>query len=254
MPKTYDAALETLFRAPHGEFVAERSRLAAELTKDGKASDGKKLEKIRRPSITAWAVNQLWWNERATFNELLRTAERLRDADLSAQAAHRKALAALRERAAETLSGAGHAATEGTLRRVTTTLGALAAIGGFQPDAPGTLRFDRDPPGFGAVNPRALEKLAGKPRPAAATSKPKDVGPSKAELAAEKRRLEREKAVRQAERERVDSSIRTTRAALEKQELELAELRSEVEQRSRVIAESKQKLKDLEKRRRALGD
>ena len=36
MANPYDAALEALFRAPHGEFVAERSRLAAELTKAGK--------------------------------------------------------------------------------------------------------------------------------------------------------------------------------------------------------------------------
>lgn len=254
MPTTYDAALETLFRAPHDAFVAERSRLAAELTKVGKPADGKKLDKIRRPSVTAWAVNQLWWTERATFKELMRTAERLRDADLSAQPAHRKALAELRERATELLSGAGHATTEGTLRRVTTTLAALAATGSFEPDAPGTLRFDRDPPGFGAVNPEALAKLASKPRAKATADKAKDAGPSKAELAAERRRLESEKAARKAERERVDSSIRTTRAALDKQELELAELRAEVEQRARSVAESKQRLRDLEKRRRALGD
>jgi hypothetical protein len=254
MPKTYDAALETLFRAPHDAFVTERARLAAELTQAGDAKAGKKLEKIRRPNVTAWTVNQLWWNERATFKDLLRTAERLRDADLSAQAAHRKALATLRERAAKVLSDAGHAATEGTLRRVTTTLSALAAAGGFQPDAPGTLRFDRDPLGFGAVNAQALAKLASKPRAAPKSASSKQDGPSKSELAAERRRAERENAVRRAERERVDSSIRTTRSALEKQELELAALRDEVEQHSRRIAEGKQKLRELEKRRRTLGD
>jgi hypothetical protein len=254
MPKTYDAALEMLFRAPHRDFVAERTRLAAELTKGGDAAAGKKLEKIRRPGITAWAVNQLWWNERATFKDLLRTAERLRDADLTATAAHKKALSALREHAAALLTSAGHAATEGTLRRVTTTLSALAATGGFQPDAPGTLRFDRDPPGFGALNPGALEKLASRPPTKAAPSKPKDAAPSKAEVAAERRRAEREQAVRRREQERVDSSIRTTRAALDKQELELAALRTEIDERSRTIAETKHKLRDLEKRRRSLGE
>lgn len=251
----YDAALEALFRAPHASFVAERTRLAAELTKGGDAASGKKLDKTRRPSVTAWAVNQLWWRERATFKDFLRAAERLRDADLSATDAHRKAQAKLRERAATLLAEAGHAATEGTLRRVTTTLGALAAVGGFEPDAPGTLRFDRDPPGFGAVNPRALAKLASRPKPnASPPQKKKDEGPSKAEVAAEKRRLEREQAVRRAERERVDSSIRTARAALDKQELELGALRNEAEQRARTISETKQKLRDLEKRRRTLGD
>jgi chromosome segregation ATPase len=137
---------------------------------------------------------------------------------------------------------------------VTTTLSALAATGGFAPDAPGTLRFDRDPPGFGAVNPRALEKLASRPRPKALPSKTKDAGPSKAELAAERRRLEREQAVRRGEQERLDASIRTTRATLERQELDLAARRTEVEQCSRTLAETKQKLRELEKRRRALGE
>jgi hypothetical protein len=254
MAKTYDAALEALFRAPHGAFVAERARLATELTKGGDQAAAKKLEKIRRPGITAWAVNQLWWNERATFRDLLRTAERLRDADLSAAAAHKKALSSLRERASALLTDAGHAATEATLRRVTTTLSALAATGGFQPDAPGTLRFDRDPPGFGALNPAVLEKLASRPRAKSTPSKTKEAAPSKAELAAERRRSEREQAVRRAERERVDSSIRTTRAAIDKQELELAALRSEIDERSLTIAEAKQKLRDLEKRRRSIGE
>jgi hypothetical protein len=182
----------------------------------------------------------------------LRSAERLRDADLSATAAHRKALGSLRERAASLLSGAGHAATEASLRRVTTTLAALAATGGFEPDDPGTLRFDRDPPGFGSVNPRALAKLGNRPEPRSSPSKPREAGPSKAELAAEKRRAQREQAVRRAERERVDSSIRTVRAGLEKQELEQTTLRAEVEQRSRTIAETKRTLRELEKRRRSL--
>jgi hypothetical protein len=254
VPKSYSAALEALFRAPHADFVGERTRLSAELTKGGDASGGKKLAKVRRPSITAWAVNQLWWSERDTFKDFLRSAERLRDADLSATQGHRKAQSKLRERAAALLAGAGHATTEGTLRRVTATLGALAATGGFAPDEPGALRFDRDPPGFGAVNPRALEKLARRPQPKAAAPKKKDAGPTKAELSAEKRRREREQAVRKAERERVDASLRTARAALSKQELELQALRAEVEQRSRTIGETKQKLRDLEKRRRTLGD
>jgi hypothetical protein len=254
MPTGYAAALEALFRAPHGDFVGERARLAAELTKAGDAAGGKKLAKVRRPSITAWAVNQLWWSERATFKDFLRSAERLRDADLSATDAHRKAQSKLRERATALLAGAGHAATEGTLRRVTATLSALAATGSFAPDEPGTLRFDRDPPGFGAVNPRALEKLARRPQPKASAAKTKDAGPTKTELAAEKRRLERDLAVQKAERDRVDASVRTTRATLDKQELELRALRTEVEERSRTLGETKQKLRDLEKRRRTLGD
>jgi t-SNARE complex subunit (syntaxin) len=60
--------------------------------------------------------------------------------------------------------------------------------------------------------------------------------------------------VRRGEQERLDASIRTTRATLERQELDLAARRTEVEQCSRTLAETKQKLRELEKRRRALGE
>src|SRR5205085_6434228 len=64
---------------------------------------------------------------------------------------HRDALAKLRSRAAAMLSDAGHPATESTLRRVTQTLSAIAASATWEPDAPGTLSADRDPPGFDAA-------------------------------------------------------------------------------------------------------
>ncbi len=57
----------------------------------------------------------------------------------------REALATLRGRAATLLTESGHGATESTLRKVTTTLSALAANGGFDPDPPGALGADREP-------------------------------------------------------------------------------------------------------------
>src|SRR5690349_11903296 len=82
---------------------------------------------------------------------MFESAERLRAGQLDATAAHRDAIAALRARTAEIAEDAGHPANEATLRRVTTTLAALAAAGGFDPDPPGALTADRDPPGFAGV-------------------------------------------------------------------------------------------------------
>jgi hypothetical protein len=148
---TFDDALALLFRAPHADFVTERKRLAAELKASGDKDGAAKLGKLARPPISAWAVNQLWWQARAEFEALLATARKVREGDFAATGAHKAALAALRSRAVELLAGAGNAAAEATVRKVETSLSAIAANGGFAPDADGALMEDRDPPGFASL-------------------------------------------------------------------------------------------------------
>jgi hypothetical protein len=137
-----------LYRAPFDEFVATRDKLTGELKARGDKAAASALAKRKRPSISAWAVNQLWWHARADVETLFAIAERVRNGDLAASAAHRDALAKLRTRAAALLGGSP---AESVLRRVATTLSALAANGGFDPDLPGALVADRDPPGFEAL-------------------------------------------------------------------------------------------------------
>lgn len=137
-------AVAELYQVPLDQFVAERKRLA-------KDAGDKSLLKRRRPTISAWVVNQLWWHARDAFDRMTETAEKIRKGDVSADKAHRDAIAKLRARAAAILKDAGHAATEGVLRRVTTTLSAIAAAGDWQGHEPGALADDLDPPGFGAV-------------------------------------------------------------------------------------------------------
>jgi hypothetical protein len=148
MAADYDAALEELYQAPHASFVDERKRLAAELKAAGDKTAAATLAKRARPTISAWVVNQLWWHARDAFESLLASAARLRDGDLGANTEHRESLTKLRTRAAAMLGDAGHGATESTLRRVHQTIAAIAATGTWEPEAPGTLTADRDPPGF----------------------------------------------------------------------------------------------------------
>jgi hypothetical protein len=150
MITSYEAAVETLYRGPLDAFVGERKRLAAELKGGGDKEGAARLGRLGRPSISAWATNQLWWHEREAFERLLATAKRLKKGEHEAGAEHQRALFALRELAAARLVRSGHAAPESTLRRVTTTLSALAVAGGFDPDPPGALVADRGPPGFEA--------------------------------------------------------------------------------------------------------
>src|SRR5215468_1639469 len=139
----YEDAVETLFQAPHEQFVAERKRLAGELKAAGDKDGAARLAKLTRPPVSAWVVDQLWWRARVEFVALFDTAERVRRGDFGASAAHRDAVAQLRARAAQILGDAHHVANETTLRRVTQTLSALAAAGDWTPDPPGALTADR---------------------------------------------------------------------------------------------------------------
>ena len=281
MSARYEDAVTELYRAPHAAFVTERKRLAGELKAAGDKDGAAKLAKLTRPPVSAWTVNQLWWHDRDAFKAMLATAERLREGELGAGPAHRDAIAKLRARAAAILEGDGHAASEATLRRVTTTLSAIAAAGGFEPDPPGALTEDRDPPGFETMGLAA--EAAPRPAPAKPPAKAKaandngesdDEEPSAAELrrqaaeekrrhsaeeaqrraevAAEQRRLEQAAARRKAERERVQAALRTAVGEVHRLERDVEKLRTSVTaaeerlERARTIAaELEAKLAEL---------
>jgi hypothetical protein len=260
MASSYDEAVAALYQAPHGEFVNERKRLAGELKTAGDKAGATKLGKLARPPISAWTVNQLWWQARDEFDALFESAEKLRGGDLGATGEHRDAIAKLRTRAQTILAAAEHAATESTLRRVTTTLAALAASGGFDPDPEGALPADRDPPGFEAVGISAPEmvqrhiKKDDAPRPdkpdkpdtsardqAAAEEKRQN-----AEAAAERRKQEAAEAKRLAELRGVESELSGARSEVDRKQRELDRLRKAVEQAEGTLAKSQAIVDELE--------
>jgi hypothetical protein len=244
--------VQELYRAPLDEFVAERKRLAAELKRGGDAEAAKELLARKRPTMSAWVVNQLYWHARDAFDDMLKTAERLRKGDLKASADHREAIATLRRRAAAILTDAGHSATEATLRRVTTTLSALAATGGFDPDLPGTLAEDRDPPGFEAVGipSEPFVRAAPEPKHAAATHHPKDeLAAARAKLAAEqaeKKRAEDEKKRIAVERHRLEVAIRTAKSDLIDREVDVKRIGKQLDHAQKAVDKQQALVDDLE--------
>lgn len=262
MANGYDAAVAALYQAPHAAFVDERKRLAAELKVAGDKDGAARLAKLGRPSIAAWAVNQLWWHARDAFDALLAAAARLRDGDLGATGAHRDALAKLRARATAMLADAGHGTTESTLRRVTQTLSAVAAIGSFAPDPPGALAADRDPPGFEAVGivPAAASPASPASPDAAPTAKPSALDALAArkkrqaadEAEATRRRLEELRAKRAAERTRLEAALRTARGDVATRERDATRLRTQLVDVEHAIESAKEIVADLEARLAAL--
>jgi hypothetical protein len=163
-----DQEVDRLFGLGPEVFVAARTEAARRLKKAGDAGAAARITALRRPPLSAWAVNQLARARGPEVEGLLEAGERLRAADRAALAgegaaelrtaarAEREAVAGLVAAAAEVLESTGHPATEATRDRVAATLHAAAA----DPDAAelvrrGRLTHDLDPAGFGT--PDALD-------------------------------------------------------------------------------------------------
>lgn len=237
---TPDEALEALYRAPLARFVAERGRLVAELRAAGDRAAAAAIAKRRRPTTSAWAVNQLYWHARDLFDLLLAAAARLRTGDREATRDHREALGTLRKRAATILEAAGHPPTEATLRRVTTTLSALAVGNGFAPDPPGALVADREAPGFdaftapdGATMPRRLTVVRPLPRADAGAA------PRQAADAEARRRRDAERARRATERQRLEVKLRGARAELVARERTLTTVQRELAEAEAAVGQAR---------------
>jgi hypothetical protein len=155
--------VDALFKLPSTEFTAARNALAAKLKKSGNAEEAERVKALTRPPVSAWTVNQLYWRHRKPFERLMAAGERFKQAQAAQLAgksgdirapleARREALAELSRLAAGLLEAAGHQPSPDTMRRVNTTLEALATYGSH-PEAPqaGRLTDDVDPPGFEAL-------------------------------------------------------------------------------------------------------
>ena len=165
--------VDALYQGSLSGFVKRRNALAKQLREQGDKAAAQSVKALQKPSLGAWAVNQLWWSQPEPFEELLSAGARLRallqsgDGDAheraAAAAARKRALQALVRAAEGLLQEHGHAASAAVMRRITTSLEALAARGHADIDPPpGQLSADLEPPGFdllasmGEVNPFAM--------------------------------------------------------------------------------------------------
>jgi hypothetical protein len=158
-------AVAGLYRLPLAEFVAGRDQLARQLRAAGDREAARRVAALRRPSISAWAANQLAKAAPNAMAELLEVGAALRQAQQDALAGQpgaarrlrsssaqlRAAISRLTQRAETLLGRAGHAASDATLGRLAATLQAAATA-----DPPtraalaeGRLAGDLDPAGFG---------------------------------------------------------------------------------------------------------
>ena len=174
--------IDDLFRLPLADFTSARNALAARLKKEGRQNEAERVKLLGKPSVSAWTVNQLYWEHRDAFDQLIATGKRLRPAQSARRAgkvadmrgsldARRDALVQLSDLATELLQNAGHNPSQDTIRRVTATLEALSAYALLSDGpTPGRLVNDVDPPSFaslaslmaggGAIEPASIKSGA----------------------------------------------------------------------------------------------
>ena len=191
---------DALYGLPLDEFTAARNELARRLRREGRREQADEVAALRKPSLSAWAVNRLARDHRADVRALLEAAEAIKEGRRDGVEQLREAVDVLVRAAREVLSAAGRPPSDTVLQEVATTLRAAAAA---EPEllAAGRLTHARESSGF-------AEALAG------VSTKP----------------VSRRRDERPVVRPSVD------RAAVEKARRELAELRSTARERRREAA------------------
>lgn len=209
-----DAKIDELYRAPLGEFVAARTALAKTLSGD----EAKRVKALAKPTAVPWAVNQVYWQTRGVYDRLIKSGEKLREAQVAAlggkkadiRAAtdvHRKAIAEAVQQA-ETFAAAdgAHPAADALLR----TFEAIS-LASEPLETPGRLTRPLQPAGFEAlagvrVAPQIIKKVEAK-REEEERNKPTAAAIKKAE----------------ATRKKHEAEVRKAEAALERARFKMAE-------------------------------
>ena len=197
--------LGELFAAPPDEFVSARNALAKRLREDGRAEDGERVRKLRKPTRPAWLVNQLSHRAPDSLGSWAELVEKLRevaegsvDAEKLRRIAHEEdaALDGLVREAGELAAELRQPASEAVLAKVRETLEAAAVDGEVRSRVlAGTLEREERAAsiGFGAV-------AASKPR-ARAGSKKADEAKRRKREKAERELADAEGELAEAERE-----------------------------------------------------
>jgi hypothetical protein len=244
-----DSRIDDLYKLAPDEFVPARNALAKSLTGD----EAKAVKALTKPTVVPWTVNQLYWHDHDVYARLLKTGEKLRDAQLtalkgkssdvrSATNTHRQAVAEAVRAASELATAAGVHPDPDALARMFEAL----SVQKTPPEPHGRFTKPLQPQGFEALAGIDIKAIPRSLREAAATEAPHTTKGHKAtpaelreirkqEQEAEEAARKHAAAVKAAETRRshaktAEAKARTdwerSRTELDEAERALAELRS----------------------------
>lgn len=156
MLRTEQEALDQVFGASLEEFTAVRNDLAKKLAEAGDREGAARIKALKKPTVSAWAINRIARDHPNEMSELMAMHERVGGASGSkelraATDERRKLISKLETLAAKALNAAGHGSSGTTMQKISQSL--LAAASGEQTEVvqAGRLTRDLDVPGFGAM-------------------------------------------------------------------------------------------------------
>jgi hypothetical protein len=247
-------AIDELFQVPLNEFTAKRNALVKTL----RGADATRVRTLSKPSIAAWAVNQVYWRARPLYEAVMKSGQRLRklqiaalegkSADIrSAGDAHRRAVADAVAEAERLTSAAGSRANRDALMRTFEAL-SLAA----EPrEHPGRLSEALQPAGFEALTGVTPTVPAPQPRTERSRrpsdSQPRAVSDKRAE------RLRRRQEAAEARREaalarKLQAEIRKRQAAVERAKANEARASANWERAQQAVRDAERQLAAIKPR------
>ena len=147
-------AIDELYQQPLSDFTRARNALAKTLS----GAEAQRVRALAKPTVVAWAVNQVYWRARAAFDRVMKAGADLRKAQLaalqgkaadlrSASDAHRRAIADAVGNAERLAAGAGSKPSPDALARTFEALSLAASPA----EPPGRLTDALQPAGFEAL-------------------------------------------------------------------------------------------------------
>jgi hypothetical protein len=182
-----------LYALPLEEFTAARNELVRQLQDAGDKESAKEVRSLRKPTLAAWAVNQLARRHADELRELMDLRDRLSSGDASslraASTEQRKLVAVLTDHARKILEEGGHPSTPATLESVSKSLLAGGTEAERELILAGRLTRELAPSGFEGL----LDGAAGMPE--------EEIGEVKVDAGAARRAEELSRDAQEAERE-----------------------------------------------------
>lgn len=172
MADPVDEAADRLYGLPLDEFTAARNAAVKELRDRGLRAEADEVKALPKPSVAAWAVNQLTRRRHADLDDFLDAAAAARDAQLGGAPAEeaREAIKEMRD-ALDRLVGAardevGAKASEAVVARIRQSLEAAAVDDEAAEEIRrGRLAKELEPAGFGTLAAHAPPAGKARKRP-----------------------------------------------------------------------------------------
>ena len=214
-----DSKIDDLYQKPLEAFIESRTALAKTLS----GADAKRVRALPKPTVVAWAVNQVYWRARPVYDAVIKSGERLRKAQIaalegrnadirSASDEHRRALADAVKMAERLAGSVGSSPAADALMRTFESL----SLAKTPPEEPGRLTRPLQPAGFEALGGIALKapKVPAVPAKSAAAMRKEEAARKKEE----------------AERKKREAAVKKAEAALERARRRVAEAEAELHQ------------------------